>query len=74
MLKKHALGVALYEDGSGSQSGYESAIPFIHTEQDEQLERVYELKYLQKMTFVDIFGDIEGLDLDLTKEDFVEDE
>jgi hypothetical protein len=33
---------------------------------------VYEIKHLQKVSLADIFGDIEGLGIEFSKEDFLD--
>lgn len=68
LIKRHALGSSIYDEGDSDYS----SIPFRHNEDDNQFQKVYEIKNLQKVSLADIFGDIEGLGIDFAKEDFVD--
>ena len=66
MIKKYALGNAIYDEGNESPL----QLPFKHSVDDVNYLKAYELKYLQKLTLKDLIGDIEGLGITFGKEDF----
>jgi hypothetical protein len=42
LIKTHALGLSIYDEGSENQA----AIPFVHTQEDLDYLKAYEIKYL----------------------------
>lgn len=65
MIKRHALGSSIYEEG-------DTLLPFNHTIDDVKIQKVYEIKCLQKVVLADIIGDIDGLGIEFGKEDFID--
>ena len=66
LIKRHSLYTQIYEDGASEQA----MIPFKHDFNDISYQKAYELKYMRKFVMADSIGDIEGLGVQLGKDDF----
>ena len=69
LIKTFALASAVYEDDL-AESGH---LPFAYSEADLAEFRTEERALKEKMSFVDLFGDMAGLGLELTEKDYVSD-
>ena len=66
LIKTFALASSVYEDDLAEKR----LIPFVHTDEDLALLEEEERNLKSKLAFIDLFGDMSGLDLDLKPEDF----
>jgi len=70
LIRTYALAQTIYEDDLKEEN---LTLPFVHHDTaDFKLLKEVEKEYLEKISMVDIFGDFQGLDLTLNKdEDYV---
>ena len=67
-MRTFALATTIYEDEVWAER---EDIPFVHTQEDLEVLKDEERDLNEKVSLVSMFGDMEGLGLNLTENDFM---